>query len=95
MIGCGDYKKCLQSICNLQPTYLLAFFEIKHRTFTCKNCMQKEESLFKGQRYGAKLYELFNTINEKHKIDMAALEYKIELMHKQMEKLQHNNVKKS
>ena len=57
--------------------------------------MQKEESLFKGQRYGAKLYELFNTINEKHKIDMAALEYKIELMHKQMEKLQHNNVKKS
>ena len=57
--------------------------------------MQKEERLFKGQRNGAKLYaELFNTINEKHKIDMAALEHKIELMHKQMENLQDSNVKK-
>ena len=57
--------------------------------------MQKEESLFKHQRDGAKAYdELVKAIKEKYKVDVTTLEHKIELMHKPMEELQDSNVKK-
>ena len=57
--------------------------------------MQKEESLFKHQRDGAKPYdELVKAIKEKYKVDVTTLEHKIELMHKPMEELQDSNVKK-